>query len=140
VYGVVLDPYQVDLQGDWVPPAEIEATAHDFLAKSRVVGFRHKKEADAEVVESWVEAYPTDKDREAALENQPHKVFRRQFGTDKVHSGAWIAGVKLSDELWESYQKGELNAFSIGGMSAKTRVKASEMPDVEIIELKPEEP
>ena len=135
VYGVILDPYQVDLQGDWIPPSEIEATAHDFLEKSRVIGLRHAGKADAQVVESWVEAYPTEKDREAALENRPHKVLRRQFGADTIHSGAWIAGVKLSDRLWKQYECGELDAFSIGGFSFKTQVSVEAMPQVQFVDL-----
>lgn len=136
VYGVVLDPYQVDLQGDWIPPAEIEATAHEFLERSRVIGLRHNGKADAHLVESWVEPYPTEKDREAALSNVPHKVSRRQFGSDTIHSGAWVAGVRLSDRLWNQYENGELDAFSIGGFSLKTKVAPEAMPQVEFVDLK----
>jgi len=136
VYGVVLDPYQVDLQGDWIPPAEIEATAHEFLEKSRVIGLRHNGKADAQLVESWVEPYPTERDREAALSNVPHKVSRRQFGSDTIHSGAWVAGVRLSDRLWKQYESGELDAFSIGGFSLKTKVAPEAMPQVEFVDLK----
>ncbi len=137
VYGVVLDPYQVDLQNDWIPPAEIEATAHDFLEKSRVIGLKHRGMADAKLVESWVEIYPSSKDREAALANQPHSVFKRSFGTDIIHSGAWVAGVRLSDELWASYKTGELDAFSIGGFSFKSRVAQQTMPAVQFIDMAP---
>ncbi len=135
VYGVILDPYQVDLHNDWIPPAEIESTAHDFLAKSRVIGLHHKGPAEAKVVESWVEVYPSEKDRELALNNMPHKVWRRQFGSDVLHSGAWVAGVQLSDELWELHKKGELDAFSIGGFSFKTKVSTEAMPEVEFLDL-----
>lgn len=137
VFGVILDPYQVDLHNDWIPPAEIEATAHDFLEKSRVVGLRHNGVAEAVIVESWVELYPTTKDRELALQNLPHKAFRRQFGNDTIHSGAWVAGAKLSDELWAKHKKGELDAFSIGGFSFKTKISTEAMPPVEFIELAP---
>lgn len=137
VYGVILDPYQVDLHTDWIPPAEIESTAHDFLEKSRIIGLRHKGRADAKVVESWVELYPSQKDRELALTNMPHKVFRRKFGNDVIHSGAWVAGVRLNDELWQEHLKGELDAFSIGGFSFKTQVTTDAMPKVEFVDLQP---
>lgn len=137
IYGVVLDPYQVDLQGDWLPPAEIESTAHDFLEKSRVIGLRHKGVADAQIVESFIELYPTEKDREQALQNLPHKVYRRKFGSDTINSGAWIAGVKLSDELWSDHKSGKLDAFSIGGFSFKSQISTDAMPDVEFIDLLP---
>ena len=135
VYGVVLDPYVVDLQGDWIPPADIEATAHDFVEKSRVIGFEHFAKADATLVESSVEPYPTPEDYQAAMQNLPHKVSRRKFGGDVVNSGAWLAGVKLSDGLWEMYKQGKLNAFSIGGFSFKTKVTTSAMPEVEFVDL-----
>lgn len=137
VFGVILDPYQVDLHNDWLPPAEIESTAHDFLTKSRIVGLQHKGVAEAEVVESWIEAYPTPEDRELALQNLPHRAYQRKFGSDIVHSGAWIAGVKLSDELWAAFRKGDLDAFSIGGFSFKTQISSDAMPDVEFVELTP---
>jgi uracil-DNA glycosylase len=137
VYGVILDPYQVDLHNDWIPPAEIEATAHDFLTKSRVIGLRHSGRAEAQVVESWVEVYPSPEDRKQALQNEPHKVFKRPFGNDVLHSGAWVAGVQLSDELWELHKRGELDAFSIGGFSFKTPVSVEAMPKVDFVDLQP---
>ena len=133
----MLDPYSVDLQNEWVPPAAIEDTAHDFLEKSRVVGLRHTGKADASVVESWVELYPSTKDREAALDNLPHRVFRRAFGDDVIHSGSWVAGVRLSDELWDQFQQGELGAFSVGGFSFKTKVSVDAMPEVDFVDLSP---
>jgi len=135
VYGVVLDPYVIDLQSDWIPPAEIEATAHDFIKKSRVIGFEHIKKADAQIVESWVEPYPTTDDYKAAIDGRPHKAFTRQFGDDEVHSGTWVAGVQLGEKEWEMHKQGKLNAFSVGGFSFKTKVSSQAMPKVEFIEL-----
>lgn len=137
IYGVVLDPYQVDLQGDWLPPAEIESTAHDFLEKSRVIGLQHEGVADAKIVESSIEIYPTEKDREQALQNLPHKVYRRKFGSDTIHSGAWIAGVKLGDELWSAFRDGKYDAFSIGGFSFSSQISTDAMPEIEFIDLVP---
>lgn len=137
VYGVVLDPYSVDLQNEWVPPATIEDTAHDFVERSRVIGLQHVGKADATLVESWVELYPSEGDRAAALDNQPHRVFKRKFGDDEIHSGSWVAGVRLSDSLWDAYQRGDFGAFSVGGFSFKTNVSTNAMPEVEIIDLAP---
>lgn len=137
VYGVVLDPYAVDLQNEWVPPATIEDSAHEFVEKSRVIGLKHVGKADASLVESWVELYPSPLDREAALENRPHRVFRRPFGSDTIHSGSWVAGVRLGEDLWDLHQRGELNAFSVGGFSFKTKVSTDAMPDVEFIDVAP---
>lgn len=135
VYGVVLDPYKVDLQSEWVPPAEIESTAHGFMKKSRVIGFEHLERAEAQLVESWVEPYPSPADYEAALENRPHRAFKRQFGDDEIHSGSWVAGVQVGDREWELHKQGKLNSFSVGGFSFKAKVTTAAMPEVEFIEL-----
>ncbi len=140
VYGVVLDPYQVDAQDDWTPPAEIKDTATGFLARSRVMGVEHQRRAGegTAIVESWLVPYPSQKDYQLAKANRPHKAFEMQYGEDnKVHSGAWIAGVKLGDAEWAAYKRGELDAFSIGGFSFKTKVPKSAMPKVEFITLPP---
>ena len=100
-----------------------------------MIGLSHKGVADAEVVESWVEIYPSSEDRELALKNLAHRAYKRKFGDDTVHSGAWIAGVKLSDELWAKYKKGDLDAFSIGGFSFKTQVSSQTMPEVSFVDL-----
>jgi hypothetical protein len=140
VYGVVLDPYgndgpQEDAHDDWMPPGEIETTAHAYMQGSRVVGFQHQKKADAKVVESWVEQYPTRADYLAAMKLQPHKVWERPFGSDKVHSGSWCLGVQLGDKEWEAFKSGELNAFSPGGLGVRTPMSRSQMPKVTYVEL-----
>ena len=135
VYGVVLDPYDVDLQTEWVPPSEVESTAHGFLKKSRVIGFEHVEKAEAVIVESWIEVYPSQEDYRAALENRPHRAFTRKYGDDVIHSGTWVAGVQLGDREWALHKEGKLNAFSVGGFSFKTRVTTAVMPEVEFIEL-----
>lgn len=135
VYGVVLDPYVVDLQGEWVPPADVESTAHGFLKRSRVIGLEHTKKADASLVESWVEVYPSPDDYKAALAKRPHRVLLRKFGDDWIHSGTWMAGVQLGPDEWEMYRRGDLGAFSVGGFSFKTTVTTEAMPKVETIRL-----
>ena len=137
VYGVVLDPYQVDLQNDWIPPAEVENTSHNFAMYSLVIGLNHTSKADAQVAESWCELYPSKEDHRAAMQNKPHKIYRRKYGSDLIHSGAWCVAVKLSDELWAQHKAGELDAFSIGGFSNKTEMSSEVMPDVEIIDVEP---
>ncbi len=136
VYGVVLDPYVVDLQGDWIPPADVEETAHNFLAKNGYISDRHEAQApDAKCVESSVEQYPSQDDYEKAMRGLPHRVYRRKFGNDFVCSGSWVMGVKLSEPLWESYQRGELDAFSIEGFGSRTEMQTGEMPEVTFVDL-----
>jgi len=138
VYGVVLDPYVIDAHEDWIPPAEVERTAHGFVKDSRVIGLQHREAATAKVVESWIETYPTPFDYEQALANQPHKVSRREFGSDVIHSGTWVLGVELADQEWEAFKSGTFTGFSIGGSSFKTSMTTDVMPEVEYVDLVPE--
>jgi uracil-DNA glycosylase family 4 len=142
VYGVVLDPYgnrgapETDAHNDWTPPSVVEKTAHEYLKTSRVVGLQHKQKANAAVVESWVEPYPTRGDYLRAMREQDHAIFRRPFGSDVLHSGSWVMGIELGPKEWEDYQDGVFNAFSPGGQGIKRPLSPRSMPKVRIIELK----
>jgi len=105
VYGVVLEPDTVDSQGDIISAAEIEKAAHKFLVKSRVVGDRHSKKANAEVVESYIA--PDD----------------FEMGGQKVKKGSWVLGVHISDDrLWDAVKKREYTGFSVGGFGIREEV------------------
>lgn len=103
VYGVVLEPDTVDLQGDMISAAEIEETAHGYMSKARVVKFRHGKVIhDAYPVESFIA--PDD------------LTYDGPNGKQKVRKGSWVLGVKTeSKQLWKAIKKKEINAFSVGG-------------------------
>lgn len=136
VYGVVLDPYIVDAHDDWIPPGEVERTAHDYLANARVVGRQHEGPAPAEVVESFVFQYPTPEDYRKAVAGQPHRIWRMRYGTEALHSGSWVLGVRILDSaLWADVLSGELGAFSIGGFGVRTEVGRVPMPEVEVLNV-----
>lgn len=102
VYGVVLAPDEVDFQDDFMTAPDIEASAHQYLIDSRIVGKQHEKKAGADVVESYIA--PQD------LE------FDGQNGPQKVKKGSWIMGVKIIDRsIWEEVLNGEITGFSVGG-------------------------
>ena len=133
VYGVVLDPYIVDAHDDYLSPAEIETTSHNFMASSRMIGLDHNGATEAQVVESWIQPYPDSNEYKKAVAGEPHRALRTPFGDDFIHSGSWVLGVKLSPENWAKVQAGELNAFSIGGFGTRENIEASEMPKVDFI-------
>jgi uracil-DNA glycosylase family 4 len=140
VYGVVMDPYgksgaQADAHEDWILPSAIEATAHAFMQTERVIGKQHSEKTDSTVVESSIEQYPSPEDYQKALLGQDHKVSRRQFGNDVIHSGSWILGVKLGEEEWQEYLDGELNAFSPGGAGYRMPITRQMMPKVSFVDL-----
>jgi len=139
VYGVVIDSYdsngaRLDAHQDWMSPATIEQAAHDFLLNSRKINLQHEDPTKAVVVESWVEMYP-DGEYKKAIEGRAHKAFERKFGTDVIHSGSWMLGVKLDEATWKLYEDGAITAFSPGGLGIKTPMDKGEMPKVEIIKI-----
>ncbi len=137
VYGVVLDPYIVDTQGDWSPPSEVEKTAHGWMENSRTIGLGHRKEADAVPVESFLMPYPSDEDYSKAMKNDPHKVYKFKFGSGFVHSGSWVLGTKVNDDAtWKLVKSGELGAYSIGGHGARSEIDKGQVPKpTEVIEV-----
>lgn len=105
VLGVVLEPLGVDAQMDIMVPEEIEKTAHDFLKSSRVIGFRHKVEEDADVVESYIA--PVD----------------FMIGDELVKRGSWLVGIIIKNpETWAMVKRGEINGFSVGGFGNRTEL------------------
>lgn len=140
VYGVVMDPYgangpEEDAHNDWNPPASVESAAHNFAKGKMTVGLQHKKKAQAKVVETWVEQYPTRKDYLAAMQNKDHSIYARKFGDEIIHSGAWLMGAELGPVEWALFEKGEITGFSPGGFGIRTPMQKSEMPEVKVIEL-----
>jgi hypothetical protein len=138
VYGVVLDPYQYDTQGDWIPAMDIETSAHEYMENSRVVGLQHAAVADAVVLESWLWPYPSTEDYNKAMRNEPHKAFAAKFGSDVVHSWAWVMGTKVYNiKTWEDIKAGRITAYSIGGVGVRSPADAQRvaMPAVEFIDV-----
>lgn len=137
VYGVVLDPYHVDTQNDWVAPGVIEETAHRWLANHREHNINHRDDAGSDTfpVESFVVEYPSHDDYMKARKGMPHRAFRRKYGNDIVHSGAWIVGTKVSDEVWESVKAGRLQGYSIEGLGVRRPTTTLEMPEVTFVDI-----
>lgn len=108
VYGVVLAPDEIDEQSDYMRAEDIEASAHDYLRKSRTVGRRHSGTVDADVVESYIA--PQD----LTFAEGPH-------GPQMVKKGSWVLGVKVHDPAeWDKVQNGEYQAFSVGGFGVRS--------------------
>ena len=138
IYGVVLDPYQADLHGDWIPPADVEEAAHRFMERGQKVNLRHSDKLDAVVMESTLVQYPTEDDYQKAMAGEAHSIYEMPYGDQTVRSGTWILGVKVKDPKARAQaESGELDAFSIEGLGIRRPAKQSEVPRVRIITLKP---
>lgn len=103
VYGIVLEPGTVDLQGDTLTPSEIRKAAHNFMMKSQRIGVEHVRPANTSIIESYIA--PVD----FSCNGQP------------VRKGSWVMAVKIHDpELWDAVKRGEITGFSIAGTGVRT--------------------
>lgn len=103
VYGVVLEPNSVDGDDQVMTAADIEWTAHHFMAVQGIAGYRHSRVADATVVESYVA--PCD----------------FQLGGQTVKKGSWIVVMRVNDPaLWQQILRGEITGYSVGGFGELT--------------------
>lgn len=110
--GVVLAPNIVDSQGDFMTAADIEATAHDFLANARVVGREHSDIWEGgEVVESYIA--PTDLN-----------FADPTYGPQMVPKGSWILGVRLPPDSFGDVLEGKVTGFSVGGWGEREEAQA----------------
>ena len=105
VYGIVLEPDEVDTQGDTITASEIEKAADGFIAKAGAIGLRHRKIAKGvTLTDSYVTQGATT------------------LGKTKLKKGTWIIGIKIENEaIWQGVKNGEYNGFSVGGFGKKTK-------------------
>lgn len=102
IYGIVLEPYTYDTQGDVISEEETMHSAHKYLMNSRLIGLQHKKKAPAVPVESFTA--PTD----------------YMLGGQHVKRGSWVMAVKvLDDTLWHDVKAGKYTGFSAGGFGER---------------------
>jgi len=105
VYGVVLEPNEVDAHNDTIKPDAIEKAAHKFLAKynkSTKMGIQHKLFGNigVELYQSYIA--PTS--------------FK--LGGKKVKKGSWIMVTHITDsKLWKNIKEGKITGYSIGGIA-----------------------
>lgn len=105
VYGIVLEPDEIDTQGDTITMEEIEKAAEGFMQKARRIGLRHRKLAKGVTL---TDSYVTQGDT--------------VLGKTKLKKGTWIIGVKIeNDAIWSGVKSGEYNGFSVGGMGNRKK-------------------
>ena len=105
VFGVVMEPNTVDLQGDIITEEEIEKAAHKYMVESRITGFRHESELDACIVELYI-----------------HKQDENING-ELVTKGSCSISMKINDDtVWQGVLEGKYNSFSIGGFAESTPI------------------
>jgi putative serine protease XkdF len=107
VYGVVLEPDEIDAQDDTVTKKEIEQACHKFMEDFGGLGRQHKELVNGKLV---------------LLENFIAPVDFEVDG-QMVKAGSWLMKERVvDDELWIAVKKGEYTGYSIGGSAVRTPV------------------
>ena len=105
VYGIVLEPDEVDAHNDTISAEVIEKAAHDFMArynKETQLGYMHKMfgQIGIELVQSYVSL----------------NTFK--MGGEKVKKGSWVMVTHvINDQVWDKVKKGKITGYSIGGIA-----------------------
>lgn len=105
VYGIVLEPDEVDAQNDTINVEGIQKTAHNFLAKynrESEMGHMHQRLGDigVDLVESYIA--PVD----------------FTIGEEPVKKGSWLMTARVNDDkLWADVKSGKLTGFSVAGIA-----------------------
>ena len=102
VYGIVLQPDIVDLQGDIINKEEIAKAAHSFMENCQKIGLQHN--VIVPQIKIW-ESYLAPSDMTIAGQS--------------VVKGSWVLGVHVNDDdIWKQIKDGELTGFSIKGWAS----------------------
>jgi len=107
VLGVVLEPDEVDSQGDTISAEDIRSAAHGYMQDYGNVGLQHQTFVNGKVkiLESYI--CPVD----------------CIIGAQPVKAGTWLMAFRvLDDAIWAAVKEGLLTGLSIGGLG--TRVAA----------------
>jgi cation transport regulator ChaB len=107
VYGVVMEPNEIDSQGDMTSADEIEVACHEFMVQKQALDLNHEREiekGEAAIVENYIAPQNLSFDQGTAL------------------AGSWIMVTKVfADDMWQAIKEGELTGYSIKGRGVRTR-------------------
>ena len=108
VFGVVLEPNEVDAQNDTISEEEIRQAAHKFMEDFGNLGLQHKEIVNGKLVllETFIAPVPFEIDGE------------------KVKKGSWLFKERVVDNaLWAAVKKGDFTGFSIGGSAIRKPIE-----------------
>ena len=111
VYGVVMEPDELDAHGEYSTTDDIRKACYDYMENYKgELGLFHKMKSDSlKLLENYITLVPIDK--------------------YKIKEGSWIMAVRVNDEeVWDRIKLGQSNpndpnaitGFSIQGYAVKT--------------------
>ncbi len=106
VYGVVLIPWEVDLQGDILTDEEVEKAAHKFVESFQEVDEMHEISDVGVLLESYIAPC--------------------NFVMDgiEVVKGSWILVTRAKEDVWEKIKNNELVGYSVGYVGKRSTEEA----------------
>ena len=107
ILGVVLEPDEVDSQGDTISAEEIRQAAHGYMQDFGNVGLQHQTFVNDKI--KILETYIAPVDFE--------------IGGQQVKAGTWLMAFRvLDDSIWKAIKEGLLTGLSIGGTGLRLAV------------------
>lgn len=103
VYGIALEPNEVDTYKHTVTKEEIRQAAHKYLSYNqiRMVGHERVSNSKITLLESYIA--PID----------------LTINGQTIKEGSWVVAMKIhDDEIWAQVKSGKLTGYSIGGWAA----------------------
>jgi len=107
ILGVVLEPDEVDSQGDMISAEEIRDAAHRYMQTHGNVGLQHQTFVNdkIKILESYIAPVGFE------------------IGGQKVKQGTWLMAFRvLDDSIWKAIKSGLLTGLSIGGTGLRMAV------------------
>lgn len=105
IYGIVLEPGEVDAHNDTVSAEEIRQACHKFMEQFGALGVQHDEMVGG--------------DKLRLLENFIAPVTFKVSG-ETVKKGSWVMAQRVvDDKLWKGVKSGDFTGYSIGGSAVK---------------------
>ncbi len=107
ILGIVLEPDEIDSQGDTISAQEIRQAAHKYMEEFGNVGLQHQTFVNGKIkiLESYI--CPCD----------------AEIGGQFVKAGTWLMGFRVLDKsIWGAVKEGLLTGLSIGGSGIRVPV------------------
>ena len=100
VKGIVYKPYELDSDGDWMAPEDIEKAAYQFMKENKLTNI--DSEHDCHTVGAYVcESY-----------------IAKAQDPDGYPEGSWVVAVKIEDPVvWAAVEAGDYTGFSMWGQA-----------------------
>lgn len=120
VYGIVLEPDEVDSQGHTISAEEIRKGAHKFMMDRQVLALQHMDKIRAGLMPMGDASY-TKADNPWGVDFSIVESYIApqdfEINGEPIKKGSWVMVTKvLNDAIWGMVKRGEITGYSIGAL------------------------